>query len=188
MTDVERVKTSVEEYLRLVNEEHDGIIELINGELIIYAGDDVPKHLHQILLGSIYVILRTLLGRDRVLFSPVNVYIESETYIEPDIFWAGTNDTVCHLNTDTGFWYGAPALIVEIISPSSIKRDRIEKFNLYEKTGVREYWIVDPEGLVMEVYALENGQYRRHGAYAPGMSFTSPLLNHLFDVTVLFNS
>lgn len=188
MTDVERVKTTAEEYLRLVSQEHDGIIELINGELIIYEGDDVPKDDHQLISSSIFLVLRLLLGRERVRYAPVNVYLDSETYVEPDIFWAGAADSACQLNTETGFWYGAPALVVEVLSPSSVKRDRIEKFALYEKHGVREYWIVDPEGFVLEVYTLENGRYQRHGAYAPGMSFASPLLDHTFDVHALFNS
>lgn len=188
MADIEQVKFTEADYLRLIAEEHDGIVEFINGELITYTWDDLPTYTHQIIMGAIYTFLRILLGRDRLMFSPNPVYLTENQYVEPDIFWAGGENYPCVLNTEKGVWHGAPALIVEVISPSSVKRDRIDKFILYEANGVREYWIVDPEGLVLEVYALQDGRYQRVGAYAPGMSFISPLLNHTFDVHALFNS
>jgi len=61
---------------------------------------------------------------------------------------------------------GAPDLIVEILSPSSIKMDRFEKFNRYEKAGVREYWIVEPEGKLVSVFVLQDNQrYGRQEIY-----------------------
>ena len=61
---------------------------------------------------------------------------------------------------------GAPDLIVEILSPSSIKMDRVEKFNRYEKAGVKEYWIVEPEGKLVSVFVLQDNQrYGRQDIY-----------------------
>lgn len=57
---------------------------------------------------------------------------------------------------------GAPDMVVEIVSPSSIKTDRVTKFNLYEKAGVKEYWIVEPEQRLVSVFLLqENGRFSR---------------------------
>ncbi|MDR2144389.1 MAG: Uma2 family endonuclease, partial [Treponema sp.] len=53
----------------------------------------------------------------------------------------------------------APDLVIEIVSPSSGRYDRIVKFNKYREAGVREYWIVDPEHKDVFVYVLKNGEY-----------------------------
>jgi len=64
---------------------------------------------------------------------------------------------------------GAPDLIVEITSPSTASKDKIEKFNLYEKYGVKEYWIVEPESRIISVFTLqENGRYGRPDVYTVG--------------------
>ena len=54
---------------------------------------------------------------------------------------------------------GAPDLIIEILSPSTSRHDRIVKFNLYLRAGVREYWVVDPEDKAISVHVLDNGRY-----------------------------
>lgn len=66
----------------------------------------------------------------------------------------------------TGY-YGAPDLIVEIVSSSTIRRDKLEKFNKYEKAGVKEYWIVEPEGKIVSVFVLQDSKrYGRPEIYA----------------------
>ena len=54
---------------------------------------------------------------------------------------------------------GAPDLVVEVLSPGTAKRDRGHKKDLYEKYGVREYWIVDPRNLAVEQYILTDGRF-----------------------------
>lgn len=53
---------------------------------------------------------------------------------------------------------GAPDLIVEILSPSSVRRDKIEKREIYERAGVKEYWLVDPKAKSIEIYLLRDGK------------------------------
>ncbi|TCL70741.1 Uma2 family endonuclease [Hydrogenispora ethanolica] len=66
----------------------------------------------------------------------------------------------------TGY-YGAPTLIIEIVSPSSGKMDKLYKFNKYEKAGVQEYWIVEPEEKIINVFTLlENNRYGRPDVYS----------------------
>ena len=55
--------------------------------------------------------------------------------------------------------HGAPDLIVEVLSPSTAKRDRGYKKDLYERSGVKEYWIVDPMNKAIETYLLKNGKF-----------------------------
>ncbi len=58
-----------------------------------------------------------------------------------------------------GSYSGVPKFIVETLSPSTARRDRSEKKEIYEKAGVEEYWIVEPQGKSVEIYYSEDGKY-----------------------------
>lgn len=64
----------------------------------------------------------------------------------------------------TGY-FGVPELVVEVSSISTGKFDKVSKFNAYEKAGVREYWIVEPEQKVVSVFKLQDGRYGRPETY-----------------------
>lgn len=83
-----------------------------------------------------------------------------DTMVEPDI------SVVCDPSKldDIGC-KGAPDLVMEILSPSTTRHDRFTKFNLYQRAGVREYWIVDPEAQVAQIHTLEEGRYHSPAAY-----------------------
>ena len=87
---------------------------------------------------------------------------ETTFVVQPDIV------VVCDKSGLKGSGYhGTPALIIEISSPSTTKNDKIWKFNKYEKAGVKEYWIVEPEGKIVSVFTLqENIRYGRPETYA----------------------
>jgi len=92
----------------------------------------------------------------RMFAAPFGVVPESGTDVQPDLFVIlGAN--LPKLQED-GF-FGAPDLVIEIISPSSIKLDRNTKFKLYERTGVAEYWIVDTKHQSIEVYGRQGSGY-----------------------------
>lgn len=81
--------------------------------------------------------------------------------------------------TDQGVT-GAPDLVIEIVSPDSGFHDRGRKFDLYRGSGVREYWIVDPDERVVEVYRLEHdGSYRRVGAFGESDTITAGITDHI---------
>ena len=78
---------------------------------------------------------------------------EVKNVVEPDI------SIVCDKSKiDDKGYNGAPDMIIEIISPSSIKKDRFVKFNLYEKAGVKEYWIVEPDQKLVSVFLLQKNE------------------------------
>ena len=78
---------------------------------------------------------------------------ENDDYLCPDIM------VVCDRKHLKGSFYkGVPKFVVETLSPSTAKRDRTEKKDIYEKAGVEEYWIVSPQGSV-ETYYLQEGKY-----------------------------
>jgi len=75
---------------------------------------------------------------------------------------------------------GSPDLIVEVISPSTARTDRVVKFSAYERAGVREYWLADPTTHSVEVYALsEDGTFAMAGQYTPGQTLASSVLRDL---------
>ena len=98
------------------------------------------------------------LGPDRTLFENARkkgIRLEDvDTVVEPDVM------VVCDASkVDDRGVKGAPDLIVEVLSPSTQSHDRVTKFNLYRRAGVREYWLVDPESRVVQSFILQNGQY-----------------------------
>lgn len=61
---------------------------------------------------------------------------------------------------------GAPDMVIEVLSPSSLRHDRLIKLNLYQRAGVREYWIADPENRAVQVFLQDgNGFLRIHEEY-----------------------
>ena len=128
--------------------------EIINGELFMMA---TPSSRHQEICFEIGRQLGNFLEgkRCKVYPAPFGVRLfEQEgddssavdTVVEPDI------SVVCDRNKiDQRGCKGAPDLIIEVLSPSTQRYDQLVKLNLYQKAGVREYWIVDPENKTVRV-------------------------------------
>ena len=136
--------------------------EKING--IIYAMSPAPGYQHGIVNSNIHTIIKQGLKNSICLVSIENLDFKyhpdkNDDYLCPDIM------LICdrkHLKG--GSYSGVPKFIVETLSPSSAKRDRLEKKAIYEKAGVEEYWIVSPRGSV-EIYYLEDGKYILEQSY-----------------------
>lgn len=104
----------------------------------------------------------------RVFAAPfcVRLDVEKNDYdiknvVEPDI------TIVCDSSKlDERGCKGSPNMIVEILSPSTGKKDRVDKFNKYEKAGVEEYWVVEPDQKIVSAFLLQsNGRYGRPEMY-----------------------
>lgn len=78
-----------------------------------------------------------------------------DTMVEPDISIVCDADKLDEIGCK-----GAPDMVIEVLSPSTQRHDRLTKYNLYQRAGVREYWIVDPESKTVQVCVLEGGSYR----------------------------
>jgi Uma2 family endonuclease len=75
-------------------------------------------------------------------------------------------------------------LLIELISPSSVRRDRYDKKDLYARFGVKEYWIGDPANQSLEILTLKDGRYKPHCAAEVQGKLISPVLAGLwFDLT-----
>ena len=148
-------KITVKEFFEMDLEE-GYYYELING---IIVKKQAPKPIHQNASMNLSRILSNHVFENKIgkLFaSPIDVFFDDYNNTQPDIlFIKKERDFII---TDHGI-EGTPNLIVEILSPSSFKRDKKEKFDLYMKFGVSEYWIVDPYYKSVEVFTLENNTY-----------------------------
>ena len=126
--------------------------ELINGE---HAVTPAPSFRHQELSIRLILALGKFLETDPIatlLHAPFDCVFSFFDVVEPDLMVV-TNDQREILTKRNA--RGAPALVIEILSESSSARDKRSKRALYERVGVREYWIVDPDNDCISVYRLE---------------------------------
>jgi Uma2 family endonuclease len=146
--------------------------EIIEGELY---GTPSPSRRHQRFAGNLFVVLKQFAegrGLGEVYAAPFDVILEETSVVVPDLLFVA-RDRV-GIVTDRGV-RGAPDLIVEILSPGTARRDRVEKAKLYARHGVSHYWLADPEARILEVYELAEGQYRRSASLADDDRFSPSL-------------
>jgi len=163
--------------------ETNQIIELINGELIV---SPPPILNHQRLVFKFAKLIESLMPNGEVFIAPVAVYFDEDNVPEPDIVWVAANSR-CVL-TDKRL-EGPPDLIVEILSPGTERQDKKDKFKLYQKFGVREYWLAHPQERYVEVWRLENGIFVHQGVYGPDETFESGALGgKTVDLKMIFSA
>ena len=164
-----------EQYYRL---DDDRRYELSNGELIPMQPPS-PNPGHQNAALELAVIMREFVRAKRlgqVFIAPLDVVLDEKNTAQPDlIFIAKAN---AGLVQERGI-FGAPDLVVEILSPGSIRRDRYEKQALYARFGVKEYWILDHANQSLEVLTLADGRYAVHAAAGETGHVTSKVLRGL---------
>jgi Uma2 family endonuclease len=144
-------------------------VELIKGW--VYKMSPAPRRIHQKVESNLHIEIGSFFKNSKcdVYESPFDVRLiknkgqsdhEIETVVQPDIC------VICDLDKlDDKGCIGAPDLIIEILSPSTIKKDYTEKFNLYEENGVKEYWIANPEGRSLQIFYLNDGKYEEMETY-----------------------
>lgn len=126
--------------------------ELIDGEMYMMAS---PTTIHQMLLTELFYLIVNHIKSNKgecKAFTPLGIFLHDDdrTYLEPDIA------VICDKKKlDNKGCHGAPDWVIEIVSPSSKKMDYAIKMAEYQKSEVREYWIVDPMKKIVTVYLLE---------------------------------
>jgi Uma2 family endonuclease len=165
-----KTRVTFEEYTALP--ETNQIVELIDGEIVV----NPPLDKHQKALWQIVTTLTPLMATGEARFAPAGLHFDDGNSFEPDLFWVSPDNTQCFLEDNGRYWHGAPDLVVEILSPSTASDDRGIKYETYEKYGVREYWLVDPDAKYVEVYRHEAGKFQRQGVYKPNQPFVSAAL------------
>ena len=149
--------------------------ELIDGEHYVTPS---PNTKHQRIAWNLTVELGSYLKHHptgEAFAAPFDVVFSDLDVVEPDLFYISHERS--GVVTDTHV-RGAPDLVVEILSPGTRKTDEVKKRKLYERSGVREYWIVDPELDTIKLYRQVAGAFARAAELSVenGDALTTPLL------------
>ncbi len=156
--------------------------ELIDGEP--YCMSPAPSSRHQVIAVDLVVLLAQHF-KDKVcrpLVSPIDVKLTANDIVQPDLLVVCDPSQIHETHIE-----GPPALIVEILSPSSGRHDRVRKLNLYARSGVAEYWLIQPYPAVVEVLRLDGDSYRIAGVYTDRDHLYSPTFPELtLDLAEVF--
>jgi len=164
-------KYTYKDYLTMSDDKR---YELIGGELIMMTPSPVPYH-QWISKNIEYEIERFVREKNlgRVFDAPCDVYLDDENVVQPDILFISRERT--HIIGKNNI-QSAPDLAIEILSESSAYTDMMKKKRLYAKFGVKEYWIVDPNGKTIEIYRLKEGVFILAKSFSENDELESPLL------------
>jgi len=146
-------------------------IEIIDGGAVMMAP---PLRVHQSVLSALFLQIGNYLQGKSCKVYPAPFAVrpfekdgdapeDVDTMLEPDITVVCDPDKL-----DKYGCKGAPDMVIEILSPSTRRHDLTVKYRLYQRAGVREYWIVDPDGKIVQVFRLEDGFYGAADVYTSG--------------------
>ncbi|MGE3844019.1 MAG: Uma2 family endonuclease [Vicinamibacterales bacterium] len=168
------IKLTYEDFLLFPNDGKRH--EVIDGEHHVTPS---PSTKHQEVSGNLFWLLRSYLEAHpcgRIFSAPFDVVFSEFDVVEPDLLYmshARAEQVLTAANVR-----GAPELVIEIGSPSTRRRDETTKRRLYERCGVSEYWVVDPELDVVRVYRRLGDRFDRPVELSreAGDTLTTPLL------------
>lgn len=175
------------EYFMLSAYQENTYIQLIDGTVVI---PEKPTIKHQTIVGNVTVSLMDIsqLIGGKVFIILTEVKLDEQNIYEPDVFYiAPSNRGIAE--QDEKRIIGAPDLVVEVLSPSTAKYDRHQKFMAYEQHGVREYWIVDPAHDTIEIWTInDDTKFELQGAYSAEDAFRSLVLRSDVSVEDIFKN
>ena len=133
--------------------------EIIGGRIVMMAS---PVTNHILTAGNLYTIFSVYLrGKNCTPFPDgETLFLDKGEEYKPDMMVVCDPDKIGRKGV-----YGAPDLVVEVLSPGTARYDRGHKKSMYEKHGIREYWIVNPADRSVEQYVLEDGSFVLHDVY-----------------------
>ena len=145
-----------QDYLELP-EEPGYRFEILEGELI---KEPSPNVIHQRVSRRLQRILEDYFWKvdseGEVFVAPLDVTFLDITVVQPDIFYVSGEQKLIIKDTRID---GQPTLIVEILSPSTSRKDRLRKLRIYQQAEVQHYWLVNPEEKTLECFSLQDGTY-----------------------------
>ena len=143
-----------EEYYNLADDQR---YEVINGNLLLMV--PAPDLWHQDWVSDLHILIKLFVKKHklgRTFIAPVDVVLDEDNVVQPDLVFVAANNLRI---IERRAVFGTPDLLVEMVSPSSVRRDRHEKKELYARFGVREYWIGDAAARSLEILTLKAGRY-----------------------------
>jgi len=167
-----------EEYYKL---DDDRRYEIIGGNLLMAPA---PDTWHQDWSRKLFRLIDRFVtknNRGEVFYAPIDIVLDEENTVQPDIVFIATPNLQIIQRRAI---FGVPELLVELVSPSSVRRDRYDKKALYARFGVKEYWIGDPANKALEILTLKEGRYELHCCAEEKGKLTSLVLPGMeFDLT-----
>ena len=151
-----------------------GKFQLIAGEILEMTS---PSLYHQRIITKLSTIINNFLlnhSIGEVFVAPLDVYFSDTEVYQPDILIL-LNESFSKMKENK--IEGAPDLVVEVLSPSTAYYDLKHKKSIYEKYGVREYWIVDPIDKTLEIFELQNGKFISTGELSKNEIAKSKLIS-----------
>ena len=167
---VTAAKLTYQDYLNTPGDER---YELLDGELILIASPNMAHQDVVINLGTPLSVFVKEGNLGKLYFAPTDVLLSETEVVQPDILFISKERE--HIRTPANI-QGTPDFIVEIISPSSARRDWGYKRELYARHEVKEYWIVDPANRIVSVMLLRDGVLDLDATYGEGDTVTSSTL------------
>jgi Uma2 family endonuclease len=164
-----KAKATVADYRKLPE---GAKYQLIDGEIVEMPS---PTLKHQKIVVSLVTQMNNIASQKQngtVLITPMDVFLSEENTFQPDILFV-LHEHADRLQSDGV--HGPPDVVIEILSPSTGYYDMKKKFQVYEKYGVQEYFIVDPEDLEVVGYRSNDGRF--HEFLREKGRFTSQLLD-----------
>lgn len=166
-------KVSYEEFMDIY-EKSELRMEYINGQIILLGS---PSFEHQKISGYLHIIFSRFLkgNRCKVVYAPFDVYFYKPEIKDPDICQPDlliACDIEDNIN-EKDRYMGTPALVVEILSPSTRSKDMVIKLNTYMLSGVKEFWLVDPKQKTIIIYAFKDLQIDSFNIYKNNESAVS---------------
>jgi len=150
-----KIILTYEDYVLLPNDRNR--YEILEGELNVTPA---PSTKHQTASGNLFVLLAHYIKeRDlgKLFYAPIDLILESTSVLQPDLLFVSKARQ--HIITERAI-EGAPDLVIEILSPTTSRTDRVTKAQIYARHSIPAYWIVDPEQEAIEIYLLEADGYR----------------------------
>jgi Uma2 family endonuclease len=136
------------------------IYELFDGEIMKRSA---PSLIHQSVSRELLTEITLFLRKNplgTVYSAPVDLNLDEHNAFQPDLAFVSKERSF--LIEDGDYIKGAPDLVVEIISPGTVKKDRVIKKDLCERFAIREYWLVDPLNKGIEIYIMQEDKYVLH--------------------------
>src|SRR6266700_1662182 len=154
--------------------------EIIGGNLLMAPA---PDTWHQDWSRKLFRLIDRFVTKNNlgeVFYAPIDIVLNEENTVQPDlVFIATTNLPIIQRRAI----FGVPELLVALVSPSSVRRDRYDKKALYARFGVKEYWLVDPANKALEILERKGDNYELHCCAEEKGKLASPLLGLEFDLS-----
>ena len=181
MVETRPTTLTYEDYLKTPDDER---WELLRGELYMVPSSNTA---HQRIAFNLAWFLRAFVQENslgEVFIAPYDVVPSQFNVLQPDVIFVSADQQ--SIITDANI-QGAPALLIEVVSPSTLTRDREVKRNIYAEHGVREYWLVDPDARTITVMSLHGKELRETGQYSAADTLSSLTLPGLsLDLASIF--